>query len=333
MNLSETHYVTAVDGVRLHIRIKGSLEGRPPLLYLHGGPGGGLNLAAFETCAGPHLETSFPVAYLHQRGVLRSQGSGKTNQSLALHIQDIRTAVTFLRRRFQQSRVYLLGHSWGGFTGCAYLSRYASTVAGFVAICPVVSFPHIQQELYALVSKKIGTGTDSAAHRELASIGGPPYPDIDDFIRLQGLAAEFLGDPYQYISAGDLAEHTGYSMDGDNCLAVQTQIAASLWPELYTQDLTVALEALATPVLMIACELDGAVPWTSVQRAFSDYGRSCPGVIKQWLLLKGGNHLPFTEPANRQRCMDAVMAFLRTQATKVQPLQGLDGRSSADTSR
>jgi pimeloyl-ACP methyl ester carboxylesterase len=310
VNLSETHYMTAVDGVRLHIRIKGRMADRPPLLYLHGGPGGGLNLAAFETCAGPYLETSFPVAYLHQRGVLRSQGPGKANQSLALYIQDIHTAVTFLRRRFQQPRVYLLGHSWGGFIGCAYLSLYASTVAGFVAICPVVSFPHVQQELYALVLKKTGTSGDPTAHRELSSIGRPPYPDIDDFIRLQGLNIETLGDPYRYISAGDLTEYTGYTLDGDHCLAVQTQIAASLWPELYMQDLTPTIEVMPTPLLMIACELDGAVPWTSVERAFSVYGRFCSCVIKQWLLLDGGNHLPFTEPANKKRCMDEIMAFI-----------------------
>ncbi len=319
MNFSETHYMAAADGVRLHIRIKGRLEDRPPLLYLHGGPGGGMNLAAFETCAGPYLESAFPVAYLHQRGVLRSQGPGKTNQSLALHVQDICTAVSFLRSRFQQTRVYLIGHSWGGFTGCAYLSRYASTVAGMVAICPVVSFPRLQQDLHALVSKMIGTSSDPAAHRELSSIGRPPYPDIDDFIRLQGVAAEVFGDPYRYITAGDLAEYTGYSINLDHCLAVQTQIAASLWPQLYTQDLTASLEMLATPLLMIACELDGAVPWTSVQSAFSAYGRSCSGVVKQWLLLKGCNHLPFTEPAAGKECMDQILAFLKAQEAKGAP--------------
>lgn len=316
MNVFETHYVEAVDGVRLHIRIKGRQQGRPPLLYLHGGPGGGLNLAAFETYAGPHLERSFPVAYLHQRGVLRSQGAGTMNQGLDLHIQDIRETVNFLCLRFDQPRVYLLGHSWGGFTACAYLSRYASTVAGMVAICPAVSFPRIQQDLYALVSKTIETGGDVTAHRELSSIGRPPYPDIDDFIRLQGLAAEAFGDPYRYFTVSELADYTGYSIDVDDCLAVQTHIAASLWPELVTLDLTASLEALATPMLMIACELDGAVPWTSVQSAFDAYGRSCSGVVRQWLLLKGCNHLPFTEPAAGQACMDHILAFLETQEAR-----------------
>lgn len=319
MNLSETHDVTATDGVRLHIRIKGRMADRPPLLYLHGGPGGGLNLAAFETFAGPSLETSFPVAYLHQRGVLRSQGFGEKYQRLDLHIQDIRTAVTFLRRRFQQPRVYLLGHSWGGFTGCGYLDRHASTVAGFVAICPVVSFPHVQQTLYHLVSKKIGEDGAPMAHKELASIGKPPYPDIDDFIRLQGLAVEGLGDPYGDISIQDLAGHTGYDVDMDGSLTVQAQIAASLWTELHTLDFTPTLEKLTTPLLMIACGKDGAVPLTSMESAFSAYGKSRPGVTKQWLLLESGNHLPFTEPVNRQRCMDAVVAFLKFLEAKRKP--------------
>jgi pimeloyl-ACP methyl ester carboxylesterase len=318
----EDHYVTAVDGIRLHLRIKGGPEDRTPVLYLHGGPGGGLNLAAFETYAGPYLEPHFPVAYLHQRGVLRSRGSAKTDHSLALHIQDIRAVTAFLRQRFQRPRVYLLGHSWGGFTGCAYLQRNASTVAGLVAICPVVSFPRVQQELYSLVSKKVWTGGDPTARKELASIGKPPYPDIDDFIRLQGLAVERLGDPYAYISVRDLAGHTGYDFDMDRCLAIQVQIAASLWSELYTLDLTPTLEKLGTPLLMMACGMDGAVPWTSVKSAFSAYGKSRPGVNKQWFHLESGNHLPFTEPANRQRCMDTVVTFLRTLETKREPTPG-----------
>lgn len=316
MSLFETHFVKTVDSVRLHIRIKGRRAERPPVLYLHGGPGGGLNLAAFEACAGPFLEASFPVAYLHQRGVLRSQGPGKADQSLALHIQDIHAAVTFLRRRFQRPRIYLLGHSWGGFTACAYLCRHPSTVAGFVAICPVVSFPRMQQELYKRVWRNTRKGDDLAAQRELSSIGKPPYPDINDFIRLQGLAADAMGNPYQYITAEYLSEHTGYAIDEAHCLAVQTHIAALLWPELYTQDLTASLEGLAPPLLMIACGQDSAVPWTSVENAFRAYGRSRAGVIKQWLLLEGANHLPFTEPANTQRCMDGIMAFLSNQAAK-----------------
>ena len=292
------------------------MEKRPPILYLHGGPGGGLNLAAFETFAGPYLEAAFPVAYLHQRGVLRSYGASQTNQDLALHIQDIRTVVIFLCHRFQQERVYLLGHSWGGFTGSAFLSRYASLVAGFVAICPVVSFHDIQQELYLLVARVVGTSGDPTAQRELLSIGRPPYPDIDDFIRLQGLAAEAVGNPYRYIATGDLVKHTGYSIDADHCLAIQTEIAAALWPKLYMLDLTSSLEMLATPLLMIACKLDSAVPWTSVRKAFDAYGKSCSDVIKQWLLLENGNHLPFTEPVNKDQCMQGIMAFLRDQEAK-----------------
>jgi pimeloyl-ACP methyl ester carboxylesterase len=316
MNLSETHDVTAVDGVRLHIDIKGMPENHPPLLYLHGGPGGGLNLAAFETFAGPYLEPVFPVAYLHQRGVLRSYDSRQINQNLALHIQDIRTVVTFLCRRFQQERVYLLGHSWGGFTGSVFLSRYASLVAGFVAICPVISFPDIQQELYTLVTKIVGSSGDPTAQRELLSIGRPPYPDIDDFIRLQGLAAETMGDPYRHVATADLAKHTGYSINADHCLAIQTEIAAALWPELYRLDLTASLEMLTTPLLMIACKLDSAIPWTSGRRAFDAYGKFCSDVIKQWLLLESGNHLPFSEPFNKDRCMEGIMAFLKAQETK-----------------
>jgi pimeloyl-ACP methyl ester carboxylesterase len=310
MGLSETHFLTAGDGVRLCMRIKGHMARRTPVLYLHGGPGGGLNLAAFETCAGPMLETRFPVAYLHQRGVLYSRGPWRINQSIALHIRDIRMAVAFLCRRFQQPKVHLLAHSWGAFIGCACLSRDASSVARMAAICPVVGIRHVQQELYARVAHHLAAGGDPLAHRELASIGKPPYPDIDDFIRLQGLGTELWGDPYQYIVPSQLQEHTGYSLDVDDCLTVQTQIAAALWEDLYRLDLTASLETLTTPVMMIACEKDCAVPWTSVQKAFESYARCRSGVEKRWLMLKGSNHLPFTEPGTEKQCLDAIIEFL-----------------------
>lgn len=309
MDLHETHFLTADDGVRLYMRIKGRWGCRKPVLYLHGGPGGGLNLAAFETGAGPLLETRFPMAYLHQRGVLRSREPGKINQSLALHIRDIRTAVAFLRRRFRQPKVYFLAHSWGAFIGCAYLGRHASSVARWAAICPVFGIRRVQRELYARVAGHVAAGGDPLASRELASIGTPPYPDIDDFIRLQGLGAELWGDPYRYIVPAKLQAHTGYPLDMDDCLAVQAQIAAMLWQDLYRQDLTATLERLTTPVLMVAGEKDSAVPWTSVKKAFESYARSRPRIEKRWLLLQGSNHLPFTEPAAGKQCCEAIIDF------------------------
>jgi pimeloyl-ACP methyl ester carboxylesterase len=311
MSLSESHEMTAADGIRLHVRIRGKNSGRPPLLYLHGGPGGALNLAAFETCAGPFLENTFPVAYLHQRGVLRSKGHDGKEQRLRLHIQDIREVVAFLCHRFQQRRVHLLGHSWGGFVALAYLARYASTVARVVAICPLVSFPDAQRDLYEMVSRRVLATGDGSERQELASIGMPPYPDIDDFIRLQGLGAELYGDPYRYLVPDRLSDYTGYRLEPFHCLGVQTRIAAALWPQLYRADLTRCIRHLSTPLMMMACSLDTAVPWTSVERAFTAYAERSPNTEKRWLLLEGSNHLPFTEPAARERCLEPIVGFLK----------------------
>jgi pimeloyl-ACP methyl ester carboxylesterase len=314
MRLSESHFVTADDGVDLYIRIKGKV-GRPPVLYLHGGPGSGLNLAAFETYAGPMLEPYFPVAYLHQRGVLRSRGSGSIRQNISHHINDIRAVVTFLCRRFQEQKVDLLAHSWGAFAACAYLSRYAPMVSRLVAISPVISIHPIQQELYKVVSEHLAAGDDSLAGLELADIGPPPYPDIDDFIRLQGLASEFWGDPYRYIDTRELEQHTGYDLDVEQCLGVQTQIAQMLWPDLYRQDLTATTERFTSPLMMLACDRDSAVPWTAVRKAFEAYARRHRGVEKKWLLMERCNHLPFTEPNMGKPCLDPVIAFLTDDST------------------
>jgi pimeloyl-ACP methyl ester carboxylesterase len=218
--------------------------------------------------------------------------------------------VTFLSRRFDKRRVHLIAHSWGAFAACAYLGRYASMVSKVVAISPVISIPYIQQQLYEMVSAHLVKGDDSLACRELADIGLPPYPDIDDFIRLQGLASEFWGDPYRYIDTRELEKYTGYRLEVEQCLRVQTQIAQKLWPDLYGQDLTATTEWLTSPLMMLACDQDSAVPWTAVRNAFEAYARRHKGVEKKWLLLKGCNHLPFTEPNGGKQCLDSIIAFL-----------------------
>lgn len=312
MPIFETHYVRGGGGTRLHVRIKGRVGSRPPLLYLHGGPGGGVNLAAFETYAGPLLEPFTPVAYLHQRGVLCSEDPGIKEQTLGRHLQDIRAVVAFLCERFQTRHVYLLGHSWGGFTGFLYLTRYERTIARFVALSPVVSFPDIQKDLYDRVSAQVISAGDATARLESASIGPPPYPDIDDFIRLQGLAVDIYGDPYAHIIPGELASHTGYELDMDHLLAVQTAVARALWPALYRHDMTADFSSARTPLFMIAGRLDCAVPWISSEKAFKKYATLHSGVVKRWLLLDKSNHLAFTEPDTRADCMARIVDFLES---------------------
>jgi hypothetical protein len=62
--------------------------------------------------------------------------------------------------------------------------------------------------------------------------------------------------------------------------------------------------------MMLACDRDSAVPWTAVRKAFEAYARRLRGVEKKWLLMKGCNHLPFTEPNSGQQCLDPIIAFL-----------------------
>jgi pimeloyl-ACP methyl ester carboxylesterase len=83
-----------------------------------------------------------------------------------------------------------------------------------------------------------------------------------------------------------------------------------LWPDLYRQDLTATTERFTSPLMMLACDRDSAVPWTAVRKAFQAYAGRHTGVEKRWLLLKGCNHLPFSEPDIGKQCLDPIIAFL-----------------------
>jgi len=96
-----------------------------PVLYLHGGPGGGSN-ARMRQFFDP---ARYRIVLYDQRGAGRSQPSGETrgNDTAAL-IDDIER----LRRLLGIERWLLFGGSWGATLALAYGERHPERCLGFV---------------------------------------------------------------------------------------------------------------------------------------------------------------------------------------------------------
>jgi proline iminopeptidase len=81
----ESHLL--INGIRHWVRTAGDLRGRPPLVVLHGGPGG--TIYDFERLTGPALERLIPVVYYEQRGSGRSDRPPDGAYSMPLLVQDL----------------------------------------------------------------------------------------------------------------------------------------------------------------------------------------------------------------------------------------------------
>jgi pimeloyl-ACP methyl ester carboxylesterase len=102
--------------------VKGNDQSDVFVLFLHGGPGG----TAHEYVKNPafsRLEQRYRVVYWDQRASGIAQGNPKPeSNTLAQFVTDLDKLVDLLRTKYDKPKIFLMGHSWGGALGTAYLA-------------------------------------------------------------------------------------------------------------------------------------------------------------------------------------------------------------------
>ncbi|WP_426753450.1 alpha/beta fold hydrolase [Myxococcus sp. Y35] len=127
--LAPGEYDRVLNGVRLHYRIGGrGSAGRPPLLFLHGGPG--YNSFSFAQLTGRRFEDSERMVYLDQRGCGGSERPWTRDYALATLVADVEA----LRRALGVERWVVMGHSFGGTLALEYAARHPEAVAGLIVV-------------------------------------------------------------------------------------------------------------------------------------------------------------------------------------------------------
>tara|TARA_B100000674_G_scaffold104243_1_gene76299 strand:+ start:7008 stop:8039 length:1032 start_codon:yes stop_codon:yes gene_type:complete len=108
-------------GVDMPVHVHGNLTNSIILLIVHGGPGGsGLDYRNGKYTV--PLENNYAVAYWDQRGQGMSHGK-YTDADLTLDnmVSDLDAVVRVLGNRYKNTRIVVLGHSWGGTLTAKYM--------------------------------------------------------------------------------------------------------------------------------------------------------------------------------------------------------------------
>ena len=132
--VSEDVYINS-EGTKLFANIRGDNSSSPILLYLHGGPGSPLGILIFMAYSGHQLEKDFMVVYLHQRGIMNSERIPDSAHTVSNYVKDMHHVVSYLKGRYKEKEIFLLGHSWGGVISYMYLLEHENEVDKFVAVC------------------------------------------------------------------------------------------------------------------------------------------------------------------------------------------------------
>ena len=132
-SVSEKCYID-VDGGKIGMMIMAENKNRPVLLLCGGGPG--ISEYLLEDMYPTGLAEKFVVCYLEYRGTGLSYASDCRTEDLTTerYIADVVAVTKYLSERFQQERIYIMGHSFGSY----------------VAIKTVQDFPQYYHAYFAM---------------------------------------------------------------------------------------------------------------------------------------------------------------------------------------
>jgi pimeloyl-ACP methyl ester carboxylesterase len=157
------------------ILIRGIDTTKPLVLFLHGGPGTA-NMSLLRKYTN-ELEKHFIVVTWDQRGAGKSYQAINPHSSMTIarFILDTGELTQLLCDRFNQKKIFLIGHSWGSAIGIFSIQKYPDLYHAYIGIGQIVNMQENEQISYDWTFAQATKATDKRAVKALIKIGSPPY--------------------------------------------------------------------------------------------------------------------------------------------------------------
>ena len=172
--IDEARYIE-LGGIRQWITIRGQDRHKPVLLFLHGGPGGALSDLAymFER----PWEDYFVVVQWDQRGYGRSnidKGKIESTTTKERYIADGIELAEYLRKRFSQPKIVLVGQSWGTLLGAEIAHRRPDLLYALVSFGQLTAWEANYEEIRRLLIDLGRRSGDAALAKRMQDVGPIP---------------------------------------------------------------------------------------------------------------------------------------------------------------
>lgn len=331
-------FVEHADGRRTWYRVTGEPSERPPVLFLHGGPGG---CTGNDALAVERIAEDREVYEYDQLDVGRSSRVGDPSAwTFDGHVAEL----ALVRERLGLHEVHLVGWSWGGIlallhllggatgiasvtlTGAPYaVPRWVETAARYRAELPAPNrraLDRCERTLLQSTPKRVrpGPGKTDAALRKQAAVMARVLPLLltrpaQSMARVASFVPPLRRAAYQVVGLEMATRHTFrggavpagalVGMAGMNTSVYETMWGPSeflAWGPLKDLDLTDRLHEIDVPVLVTS----GAHEFFAPDQARNLLER-VPHA--QWELFEDGAHAgPYEEP---ERYATVLREFLR----------------------
>jgi len=269
-----------VNGVELYYEVVGD---GVPFIVLHGGLG--FDHVHLKMTFGP-LQDAMQMVYVDQRNNGRSEHGPLEDVTIPQLAEDVEG----LREHLGLDKVGVLGHSYGGFVGLEYATRYPDRVSHLIAVgTSPGAFEPTESELAERPDPSWITPEIEKA-MALFAVGMPATreefePLLEDFVPiylkklgpavLAGLLAASTIDPA--VAAHSMQMLPGWSVDAKlGAIRAPTLVLCGRYDLLTTPECAKHLSTAIPDAELVWLEESGHFPWLEEPDAFF-------AAVKEWL--------------------------------------------------
>ena len=285
--------------------IRGNGSEKVFLIILHGGPGAG-GLGYRINTIRTEIEKNNAVVYFDQRGSGSSQGNySEDDVSIDIMAEDILALAKVIKAKYgNDSKLFLMGHSWGGTLGTAVLLKNQNEFLGWIDVDGAHNHAGLYDEYKIVLTQ--------SANEQIALVNSVDYwqsvlsvvqsigPDwsIDNHLRLNSTANTVDG----VLVEDNFINEPIFDLGSD---VPRTNRLLDLWNNhkigyildykkgLNQVSFTDRLPEITIPSIVLWGKYDHSVPLKFAYEAFDNLGSN----DKEIYIFEKSGHVPFhTEP-------------------------------------
>ncbi|MCD0474166.1 alpha/beta fold hydrolase [Flavobacterium sp. EDS] len=170
-NQIDTEFFIPIEKSNLYTRVVGNPE-KPIIITLHGGPGAfSVDHEFFRNI----FEKDYLVVYFDQRGGGKSdECKDKSMLTTDQFVKDLDQVVDYIKEKYPNKKINLLGTSWGGTYGFLYLIKHQDKINSFISSSGFADSPQRNSALISherkLANELLKSTTDSVKKKRFAAI-------------------------------------------------------------------------------------------------------------------------------------------------------------------
>jgi pimeloyl-ACP methyl ester carboxylesterase len=301
-SISEKVYVE-INGVKMGMIIKSKNTSNPVLLFVHGGPG--MPEYPLTETYPTGLEEYFTVVWWNQRGAGLSYSSDISSKTMTTEqfVSDTIKVTNYLRERFRQDKIYLMGHSWGSYIGIQAAEKSPELYHAYIGVGQISNLMESEKIAYEYMLNYYKVTGDEKTVKKLEAIPIETFyylPDAYNKIRDNVMHRAGIGTTHKMKSVV-----TGIFMPVMQNPEYTLREKMNIWrgkafsnstvlhDELYKADLSKTVTKLDIPIYFFSGIYDYTVNYSMSEA----YLKKLSAPVKGFYLFKESAHSPiFEEP-------------------------------------